>query len=68
MRSSPRAARDGTSRDGAAPRNTDVLVIGAGLAGLSAARQAAAAGAPIAKGWGAQYWPAAASASSAITR
>jgi glycerol-3-phosphate dehydrogenase subunit B len=44
---------------GPPPRNTDVLVIGAGLAGLSAARQAAAAGARtrvIAKGWGAQYW------------
>jgi anaerobic glycerol-3-phosphate dehydrogenase len=44
---------------GSRPRTIDVLVVGAGLAGLSAARQASAAGARtwvIAKGWGAQYW------------
>ncbi|HEX2367803.1 MAG TPA: glycerol-3-phosphate dehydrogenase subunit GlpB [Acidimicrobiia bacterium] len=44
---------------GSRHRTTDVLVVGAGLAGLSAARQASAAGARtrvIAKGWGAQYW------------
>ncbi|MFQ5400713.1 MAG: glycerol-3-phosphate dehydrogenase subunit GlpB [Anaerolineae bacterium] len=40
-------------------RGTDVLVIGAGLAGLTAGWQAAAAGASvsvIAKGWGATHW------------
>ena len=44
---------------GPLPGSADVLVVGAGLAGLAAARQAVAAGARarvIAKGWGAQYW------------